>query len=286
MTGTSGPSLAPDARAAWSDLLLHRCGLALRDAQVPVLAAAVEERAAALGVRSGARYMELLQAEDDTGAEWTELIERLVSHETSFFRHPESFDALGSRLLPGLRRRPDVGAAPLQLCSAGCSTGEEAYSIAMVALAEPTIGGDFTVWGMDISRRSIEAARAGRYGARAVAAVPDRHRPHLSRVNGNAWQVTDALRERTRFVPANLLASCGVFVNYDLIVCQNVLIYFAPSAVHRLLSLLAGRLTLGGYLLLGPGEAPAEGAPGLEAVNVKGVRAFRRVARAAREVSV
>lgn len=286
MTGVQAPLAAPSARAPWSDLLLRRCGLALRDAQVPVLAEALQARMQALGIASCARYFEILEAADDIGHEWTELVERLVSHETSFFRHPESFDALRTRVLPDLRRRLDFGGAQLHLCSAGCSTGEEAYSIAMVAMAERAVDGEFTVWGMDISRRSIETARQGRYSARASSTVPALYRQFISPSAGSAgsWEVAAALRERTRFVPANLFASCGVFVNYDLIVCQNVLIYFAPGAVPRLLSLLAARLTPGGYLMLGPGEAPAECAPGLEAVNLKGVRAFRRVGRRAREV--
>ncbi len=286
MTTIQAPLAAPGARAPWSDLILRRCGLAVRDAQVPVLAETLQGRMQALGITSCARYFEILEAEDEAGTEWTELVERLVSHETSFFRHPESFEALRTRVLPELRRRPDLGAGQLHLCSAGCSTGEEAYSIAMVAMAEPSVAGDFTVWGTDISRRSIETARHGQYGARAASAVPGLYRRFVCPVNGGAgpWHVAAELRDRTRFVSANLFASSGVFVNYDVIVCQNVLIYFAPSAVPRLISLLAARLTPGGYLMLGPGEAPAEYAPGLEPVNLKGVRAFRRIGRTLREV--
>jgi len=269
-------------RANWSELLLHRCGLALRESQVPVFAELLQSRTAALGLPSCTSYFDVLQADQDTGDEWTEVVDRLVSHETMFFRHPETFEAIRTQILPDLRRRPETGGNRLAVCSAGCSTGEEAYSLAMIALA--AAAGDFTVWGMDMSRRALDTARRGRYGARAVAAVPAYCRKYLVATEPDVFEVAKDVRGHVRFVTANLFVSCGMFLSYDLIVCQNVLIYFAPSAVPRALAALASRLTPGGFLLLGPGEAPTETAEGLEPVAINGVRAFRRVALPPREV--
>ena len=269
-------------RANWSELLLHRCGLALRDSQVPVFAELLQSRTAALGLPNCTSYFDVLQADQDTGDEWSEVIDRLVSHETVFFRHPETFEAIRTRILPELRQRPEVGGNRLAICSAGCSTGEEAYSLAMVGLAEA--GGDFTVWGMDMSRRALDTARRGRYGARAIAAVPADCRKYLVAVEPDVFDVAADVRVRVRFVAANLFVSCGMFLTYDLIVCQNVLIYFAPAAVPRALAALASRITPGGFLVLGPGEAPAATPDGLEPVAINGVRAFRRAAQPAREV--
>lgn len=269
-------------RANWSELLLHRCGLALRDAQVPVFAELLQSRTTALGLPNCTSYFDVLQADQDTGDEWSEVIDRLVSHETVFFRHPETFEAIRTRILPELRQRPEVGGNRLAICSAGCSTGEEAYSLAMIGLAGAA--GDFTVWGMDMSRRALDAARRGRYGARAIAAVPSDCRKYLVAAGPDAFDVAADVRGRVRFVTANLFVSCGMFLTYDLIVCQNVLIYFAPAAVPRALAALASRLTPGGFLVLGPGEAPTETPDGLEPVAINGVRAFRRAAQPAREV--
>jgi type IV pilus assembly protein PilK len=267
----------------WSELLLERCGLALRESQQPILVDLLQDRTAALGLEDPASYLAALQREDDTGAEWSEVVDRLVSHETSFFRHPESFEAVRAHVLPALRSRPAIGGNRLSACSAGCSTGEEAYSLAMVALAEDPAGA-FDVWGADMSRRALETARRARYSARAGAAIPVGYRRFATPLADGGYEIVPDVRQRVRFMSANLFAACGMFMSYDLIVCQNVLIYFAAPAVPRALATLASRLTPGGFLLLGPGEAPAECPAGLESVALSGVRAFRRVGRPVREV--
>lgn len=147
--------------------------------------------------------------------------------------------------------------------------------------------GEFTVWGADISRVAIETARSGRYSHKAVESVPDQHRSRFLRpiAQGSSveYEVTSDVRERVRFVNADLYSACSMGLTHDVIVCQNVLIYFAPSAVPQMVSMLGGRLSLGGYLFLGPGEA-VDCPPGLAAVTVGGVRAFRRMGRMVSEV--
>ena len=112
------------------------------------------------------------------------------------------------------------------------------------------------------------------------AAVPDDFRQRFLRKVGTdaapEYEVVDQLRQRVRFMAMNLLEAGGFRPSHDVIFCHNVLIYFAPDAVTRVVARLASCLTLGGYLLLGPGEAPNGRPPGLEPVNVSGVRAFQR----------
>jgi chemotaxis methyl-accepting protein methylase len=269
----------------WSDLILRRAGLSIRETHLPVLADLLRRRMAARGM-STAAYRGLLEAETNAGDEWTALVERIVSSETSFFRHPPSFEALAAQILPELLRRPETEGHPLALMSAGCSTGQEAYSLAMVAMASTRLGGQFSVCGIDISRRAIDAARRGRYSCRATATIPDLYRQQFVRRVPDApsqHDIVDVLRDRVRFVALDLQTACRVLPNCDVIFCQNVLIYFAPAAALDLLSLLGGRLTRGGYLVTGPGEAPVT-VPGLEAITVGGVRVFRRVGRTMTEV--
>src|SRR5512134_3280211 len=116
------------ARRDWSTLIGARCGLALRDAQVSALTGVVAERMQARGLTSASAYYQMLEAEGDGGPEWTDLMDRIVSHETSFFRHMPTFDAV-RRLMPELRARARLNGTTLTLWSAGCSTGEEAYSL-------------------------------------------------------------------------------------------------------------------------------------------------------------
>jgi chemotaxis methyl-accepting protein methylase len=275
-----------DASRPWGDLLQRRCGLALREPQLSTLAGLVPARMRARGLATCEEYYELLEEESEGGNEWTELIDQLVSHETSFFRHPPSFEALRTHVFPELRRRPDIGHNLLSLWSAGCSTGEEAYSLAMTAMSDPSFGGEFLVWGADISRRTVETARRGRYSEKSVSAIPAEYRRQFVRAadGGRAWDIDSEVCRRVRFLAINLYSACDIFLNHDVVFCQNVLIYFAPPAVTPFVAMLGSRLTLGGYLLLGPGEAPLECPAGLEPVALPGVRAFRRVGRVSREV--
>ncbi|HET6956001.1 MAG TPA: CheR family methyltransferase [Vicinamibacterales bacterium] len=264
---------------AWCDLILRRCGLAFRNTRLPDVIGVVREEMRARGVVNEAAYYQRLTGPADSGADWDALIERLINHETSFFRHPPSFDVLRKQILPELRdARGRRGR--LNLWSAGCSTGQEAYSLAMLAMADEALKGEFTVWGGDISRYAIDTARRGRYGARAVATVPDDYRQRFLRTVGTGpateYEVADELRQRVRFMVTNLVGADGFSASHDVIFCHNVLIYFSPAAVTQAVAFLASRLTLGGYLLLGPGEAPNERPRGLAPVNVSGVRAFQR----------
>jgi chemotaxis methyl-accepting protein methylase len=279
---SDGDAVAPQL---WYELILRRCGLAFRHARLLDVMGVVREQAKARSVSSEA-YYQMLSKPGEHAAEWEALVERLINHETSFFRHPPSFDALQRHILPELRdARPRGG--KLNLWSAGCSTGQEAYSLAMVAMDDEALKGEFTVWGGDISRYAIDVARRGRYGPRAVATVRADYRQRFLRPLNDAaseYEVVDELRQRTRFMAANLVGNDTFSVSYDVIFCHNVLIYFSPAAVTQAVAFLASRLTLGGYLLLGPGEAPSERPLGLAQVSVNGVRAFQR--RSARSTEV
>ena len=153
---------------------------------------------------------------------------------------------------------------------------------------ERAAAGDFTVWGSDISHQAIKVARQGRYGPRAIAAVPERYRQRFlppsttpSRAPNTRSPTSSA--QRVRFMTTNLVEPDGFRPSHDVVVCHNVLIYFSPAAVTRAVSWLASCVALGGYLLLGPGEAPHDRPAGLEPVVINGVRAFqRRGARPAR----
>jgi len=267
---------------AWHDLILRRCGLIFRHVRMPDVMGLVHGQMRARGMSNEAAYFQLLAKQPGSSVEWETLIERLTNHETSFFRHPPTFDALRTHILPELRAaKPQSGR--LSLWSAGCSTGQEAYSIAMCAVDEAGALRDFAVWGGDISHQAIKTARQGRYGPRAIAAVPEPYRQRFLRAvatpSGTEYEIIDELRSRVRFMTTNLVEPDGFRPSHDVIFCHNVLIYFSPAAVSRAVSWLASCVAQGGYLLLGPGEAPHDRPPGLEPVILNGVRAFQRRAR-------
>ena len=116
--------------------------------------------------------------------------------------------------------------------------------------------------GGDISRYAVDIARRARFGPRAVASIPADYRQRFLRPIGDEpaaeYEFTNELRQRVRFMTTNLVDADGFSATHDIIFCHNVLIYFSPAAVSQAVTFLASRLTLGGYLLLGPGEAPSE----------------------------
>ncbi|MBY0495177.1 MAG: hypothetical protein K2Y23_13280 [Cyanobacteria bacterium] len=270
------------APQAWSDLIVRRCGLAFRHIRMPEVIGIVHGQMRARGIEHETEYYTLLARPGDGSGEWDALIERLTNHETSFFRHPPSFDALRLHILPELRAtRPPGGR--LSLWSAGCSTGQEAYSLAMCAIAD-NAHGQFTVWGSDISHEAIKIARQARFGRRSISTIPEHYRQrYLVPINDNGagdFTIVEDLTQRVRFMGTNLVEPDGFRASHDVVFCHNVLIYFSPAAVTQAVARLAASVGLGGYLLLGPGEAPHDRPPGLEPVIVNGVRAFhRRTAR-------
>jgi type IV pilus assembly protein PilK len=273
-TNTDAVGVTPQA---WHELIVRRCGLTFRHVRTADVIGQVHAQMRACGIDNETQYFQMLAAPSAPAGQWDALIERFTNHETSFFRHPPSFDALRGSVLPELRAARKGGR--LSLWSAGCSTGQEAYSMAMCA-SDDAAAGEFTVWGSDISQQAIKIARHGRYGPRAVAAIPEHYRQRYLRVvsgpAGIEYDITDELRYRVRFMTTNLVESEGFRPSHDVVMCHNVLIYFSPGAVTRAVSYLASCVALGGYLMLGPGEAPSDRPAGLEPVIVNGVRAFQR----------
>jgi chemotaxis methyl-accepting protein methylase len=288
-SGAAMPARLGDLIGAedWCALFFQRCGLTFRESQMATMLGLIEDQMKRLGVTSAAAYYALLSDAADGSQEWDDLLAGVLNHETSFFRHPASFDVLHARILPELiARRPRGGR--VSFWSAGCSTGQETYSLAMVAMAEEDLAGDFIVWGSDLSRRVIEIARRGRYGPRALVGLSPAFRNRFLREvpnerGGVDYEIVSELRERVRFMSMNLFSTSDFGPRHDVIFCHNVLIYLAPSAASRLIAALALRLRPGGYLLLGPGEGPTEQPPGLEPLHVPGVRGFKRTHQAATE---
>jgi PAS domain S-box-containing protein len=196
---------------------------------------------------------------------------------TGFFREPEAWDALAGKVLPELiaRRGNDD---PIRIWVPGCATGEEAYSVAMVALEalEQSGGGhhQLVVFATDLDKTALEVARAGIYPESVVAPVaPERVARFFTR-EGDRFQVKKSLREKVIVAPQNLVTD-PPFSNIDLISCRNLLIYLEPDCQERLMVLFHFALSHGGFLLLGNSETVGPG-QGLFTPVVKKWRIYRR----------
>lgn len=185
-----------------------------------------------------------------------EVVEALLNNETYFFRDKPTFDQLPGEILPELaRRRRD--SRRLSIWSAGCSTGQEAYSLAMLFIeqAEQWQGWTIDILGTDISQRAVAAARSGLYSQFEVqrglgVTQMLRHFDETER----GWQVREDVRRMVRFTHANILAPFPGRIPFDLVLCRNVLLYFDRATRTAAFNRLSGAVMPDGFLMLGAGE--------------------------------
>ena len=258
-------------------LLAECCGLVIEDARRDVLLEAMRARMATVGQSEAALYVEGLRAD---AAELGELVEHLVVPETYFFRSPPQLRALDTVVLPDLVERARSRGRKLRIWSAGCSSGEEAYTLAMILtrLVPDRSGWDLKVLGTDISLNALAAARQGCYGARSMAPVErdDLHR--FFTPLGASWRVGEQLRDLVDWRQHNLVSECEPFRpgTVALVVCRNVTIYFGRDTVRGVIDSFHRCLAPEGWLLLGPSETLWRLHDGFHAVRCDDAFVYRR----------
>ena len=185
-----------------------------------------------------------------------EVVEALLNNETYFFRDKPTFDQLPGEILPELAERRQ-GARRLSVWSAGCSTGQEVYSLAMLFIeqAERWQGWTIDILGTDVSQRAIEAARSGLYSQFEVqrglgVTQMLRHFEETER----GWQVSPEVRRMVRFAQHNILGAHPGRMPFDLVLCRNVLLYFDRRTRTEAFDRLAQAVLPDGFLMLGAGE--------------------------------
>lgn len=199
-----------------------------------------------------ADYQRMLEAEKDDGPVWARLIDELTIAETYFFRDTGQMELLRHELLPRLLREAE--GRPLRLWSAGCSTGEEPYSLAILLdELQPKNGAQIS--GTDVNQAVLLAARTGLYRERSLRSTPPLIRQNYFIQRKDAWELLPRIRDRVGFWPENLARpSTNPRTGVDLIVCRNVLIYFERSLIASVLERFMRCLRPGGFLLTGHGE--------------------------------
>lgn len=225
------------------------------------------------------RYRELLEAD---ASAFQELVAELTVGETYFFREPEQLDFIRSRVIPELVRSPSPGGG-VRAWSAGCASGEEAYSLAIL-LKEVGLGGTATVLGTDLSHERLDRARRARYSRWSLRGVPPEVVDRYFAQRGNQYALTPEIREGVTFRQLNLadesypsLAS-GVWT-MDLILCRNVLIYLDRATVAGVARRLMRALSPRGWLFLGASDPPLSGLVECETVITGAGVAYRHPSR-------
>jgi chemotaxis protein methyltransferase CheR len=206
------------------------------------------------GVNEPDEFARRLQSDDGV---WDELIEEITVRETYFFRNPEHFELVRQRILPALAELRPEGHG-LRVWSAGCASGEEAYSLAMF-LHQQGLLDKATVCGSDLCERALVKARAGRYRDWSLRGVDRTGLGRYLRTRGDETTVCDELRQKVRFGRLNLADDTypsvvsGIW-EMDLIFCRNVLIYLSPQVIARVERGFFDALAPGGWLVAGPSD--------------------------------
>jgi chemotaxis protein methyltransferase CheR len=274
-TPAAGPSevkpLEEGEFTLFQRLVLREAGIHLGDVKRALVAARLLRRIRELGLSTYASYYRQVMDDED---ELRIMLDAITTNETHFFREPRHFELLSQTLLPAWRQEAARGERPrrVRLWSAGCSTGEEPYSLAMMLTSELPAeeGWEVEILATDLSTRVLERARQGIYTGEKAASIP---RPLLQRfmLKGFASQdgnvkASPALQSVVTFQHLNLNDDAyAVKGPFDAIFCRNVFIYFGRETRERIVSQLLGHLHPRGLFFVGHSESLG-GTPGLETV--------------------
>jgi chemotaxis protein methyltransferase CheR len=249
-----------------------------------MLEARLRPRLLALRLSRYIEYYLLLQAasalNQDDDAERAVLAELVTNNETYFFRETQQFDALFEQALEDLKPGAATPGA-LRVLVAGCSSGEEAYSLGIVARQNfvRLAGTDLSVDAFDIDGGRIAMARRAEYGGGSLRATSEEQLTRCFLPAGEGrWTVKPLFRAGLRFARANILdaASFAAAAPYDVVFCRNVLIYFSEPALHRALANFAAVLRRGGILFLGHAESIIGVSASFDSLRLRNLIAYRK----------
>lgn len=229
-------------------------GISLGEGKVALVYSRLAKRLRLLGLKSFRDYCDLVESQQGA-SERKNLLTSLTTNVTRFFREPHHFDHLRTHVMPVLADKAKRGGR-VRIWSAGCSTGQEPYSIALTVLGvlpdAPSL--DFKILATDIDSNVVATAREGRYSDSEFSPVPANLRGrHFANERGE-WAASDNLRNWIAFRELNLLQAWPMKGQFDVIFCRNVCIYFEEATQQKLWTRFAEQLTPGGRIYIGHSE--------------------------------
>jgi chemotaxis protein methyltransferase CheR len=272
--------LPPEVFRLLRDLIYDYCGIHFGDDHAYIIHRRLSPRLEALSLSDFSDYYRFLRAAspEEQRCELEEIVDRITTNETYFFREAYQLAAFRDEILPeifGLRPRGQR----LTVWSAGCATGEEAYTIAIL-IAETGLFADWDVrvFGNDISRRCLQVARRAQYGRASFRATDERLLRRYFREMEGKQVVRDEVRALVSFGQINLMdeSMMRLVGDVDVIFCRNVLIYFDTAARRRVIDTLHRKLSRGGYLLLGHSESLLNLSTAFDLVHLKNDMVYRK----------
>ena len=242
-----------------SRFIYDTCGIKMPEVKKTMLEARLQKRLRSLGMRKFSDYCDFLFSSEGLERELVQMLDMVTTNKTDFFREPDHFTYLTQTVLPDWLKRHEGGT--VSIWSAGCSSGEEPYTLAMVlsefALKNP--GFDFRILATDISTRVLEKAKNGIYTESQVEPVTmDLKRKYLLRSKDRSSgmvRIVPELREKVRFRRLNFMdEDFGMREQLDIIFCRNVIIYFDRPTQERLLQRFHRQMKLGAFIFMGHSE--------------------------------
>jgi chemotaxis protein methyltransferase CheR len=245
------------------ELIYNICGINLTEVKKTMLASRLRKRLRALGIESFEQYYNYVSSEKGFNDECVYMLDAVSTNKTDFFREPKHFDYLKNHALPSLISAGRWGQGRnINIWSAGCSSGEEPYTIAMTLadFVSRNRAGDFSILASDISTRVLKIARMGIYQESSTQCVPDGIKRRFF-LKGKGSQeglcrVVPEIRNKIQFSRINLNngEDFGIRTRMDIIFCRNVIIYFDRETQKRLFNKFYNQLNPGGYLFIGHSE--------------------------------
>ena len=239
-----------------SRIVYNACGIKLVTGKEELVRSRLFKRLRTLGLKDFDAYMQYIQ-EKKNGAELKIMIESLTTNKTSFFRENPHFEFMKKYILPDLIAREEG----IRVWSAGCSSGEEPYSIAIILNEEwpQMYRRDLRILATDISSPILEKARKGEYEKELLLGIPpilrDKYFTQDSSLSAPTFRIKDVIKRMVRFANLNLMASWPMQGRFDLIFCRNVMIYFDQPTQQELVRRFYEILAPGGYLMVGHSES-------------------------------
>ena len=256
--GRPKPKLDDQAFKRIAEIAYRDAGLDIAPSKMAMVHTRLARRLRSLDLDSYDAYCTLIESPEGK-AERRELISALTTNVSHFFREDHHFDRLVEEVLPILRKKLESGSR-VRIWSAGCSNGQEPYTIAMSILAHYDLppSADLRILGTDIDPKVIAFARKGIYDERMISGVPadllDRFFVRLETSSTPQWQARDTLKNLIAFKELNLLHPWPMKGKFDVIFCRNVVIYFNEETQQKLWKSFSEAMLPGAWLFLGHSE--------------------------------
>ena len=261
--------------------LEEACGIVLGDNKHYLVASRLNRLLKEMGLESVGELIAIMQKQPRSGIR-ERIIDAMTTNETFWFRDNHPYTLLKELVFPEIAKKRQ---SQVRIWSAACSSGQEPYSISMIAQeymqSRPgSLANNIEIVGTDISPTMLALCRTAKYDALALSRglSPERKQRFFTK-EGDFWEVKEEIRKRVRFTEINLMNSYSSLGKFDVIFCRNVLIYFSADLKKDILRRISQALTPGGYLFLGSTETIASYSEDFETVRHEGGIVYQLKAR-------